>query len=474
MWGGQGVDDVGSSGGRYAPAIDTWTPTSVGADVPSPRTYHHAIWTGKEMIVWGGRSGFTEGRNTGARYDPNADSWLPTSTGANVPAARTDGTVVWTGTEMVVWGGRANANSSGGSPSFNTGGRYNPATDTWLPTSTGTGVPSPRFAHAAVWTGSEMIVWGGNAPGSVPLDSGARYDPLTETWVTTPLGPAPRGFPSFVWTGTEMIVWGGNHTSAALNTGGRYHPVANSWAATSTGAGVPSLSPGAPAWWTGSEMIVWSGGTGGRYDPSADSWTPTSTANAPGGQTTVWTGTELIAWSSGPISGRYCACPDGRFVYRDADGDGYGNAAISSPTCDGSIPSGYAADGTDCNDTNASVHPGVTEVCNGVDDDCDIVADNDGASLCDDANACTEDTCNGASGCASTSSTGPNVDSVSASKSDVTIELGLDGDFRGDHLRRAARSGGASGRWGRVPGTETCIVDNLADTSIDGCIRARS
>ena len=43
----------------------------------------------------------------------------------------------------------------------NTGGRYNPSTDSWTATST-TNAPDARCLHTAVWTGSEMIVWGGS------------------------------------------------------------------------------------------------------------------------------------------------------------------------------------------------------------------------------------------------------------------------------------------------------------------------
>lgn len=55
--------------------------------------------------------------------------------------------------------------------------------------------------------------------------------------------------------------------------------------------------------------------------------------------------------------------------YQDADADGYGNAAVSTSNC--LRPTGYVLDKTDCNDLNSSIHPGLTEVCNAVDDNCD-------------------------------------------------------------------------------------------------------
>ena len=55
--------------------------------------------------------------------------------------------------------------------------------------------------------------------------------------------------------------------------------------------------------------------------------------------------------------------------YRDADGDGHGDATVWTIACD--APSGYVATADDCDDTNAAVHPTAIEICDGIDDDCD-------------------------------------------------------------------------------------------------------
>src|SRR5206468_7300144 len=81
------------------------------------------------------------------------DTWTPTSL-TNAPAARLNHTAVWTGSEMIVWGG------GDASSDFNTGGRYNPSAERCTANSTA-GAPAARCAQTAVWTGNDMIVWGG-------------------------------------------------------------------------------------------------------------------------------------------------------------------------------------------------------------------------------------------------------------------------------------------------------------------------
>jgi hypothetical protein len=227
---------------------DTWTPTGL-SNAPSPRVAP-AVWTGSEMIVWGGTPDGSSYLNTGARYNPTTDSWTATST-TNAPVARSGHTVVWTGNEMIVWGG-----SNGGF--LNTGGRYNPGADSWTATST-INAPTSRQQFTAVWTGSEMIVWGGF--NGTNLNSGGRYNPTADSWTATKLINAPSGRTdhSAIWTGSEMIVWGGFIGGFAQNDGGRYNADADSWTATST-SNVPSERAYHTAVWTGSEMIVWGDG----------------------------------------------------------------------------------------------------------------------------------------------------------------------------------------------------------------------
>jgi hypothetical protein len=59
--------------------------------------------------------------------------------------------------------------------------------------------------------------------------------------------------------------------------------------------------------------------------------------------------------------------------YADTDGDGFGDPSDSVVAC--TAPAGYVADATDCDDSDASVNPAETEICNGIDDDCDGTVD---------------------------------------------------------------------------------------------------
>jgi N-acetylneuraminic acid mutarotase len=307
VWGGDSGSRL-NSGGRYSPATDSWASTDPGGYVPEGRQDFPAVWTGAELIVFGGATSGSLWMNSGGRYDPASDSWAPTSTGPNVPSPRRFHSMVWTGSRVVVWGGEVAGATT------NTGGRYDPVSDVWLPTSTSGSVPSARDRHTAVWTGSSMIVWGGIGSSPYALNSGGRYDPVADSWMATSGGgPTGRYRHTAVWTGSEMIVWGGyDDMSGYVGSGGRYDPGGNSWASVAS-VGAPSPRGLHSAVWTGSEMIVWGGfrwptpqADGGRYNPVADSWAPMpSTGAVPSprfNHAGVWTGNEMIIWGGETMS----------------------------------------------------------------------------------------------------------------------------------------------------------------------------
>jgi N-acetylneuraminic acid mutarotase len=302
IWGGSNLN----TGWRYDPSTDTWTPmTTAGA--PQGRYAAAAVWTGSEMVVWGGWYWYfnSYGLNTGGRYDPMSDTWTPTSL-SGAPAPRDGPAVVWSGSEMVVWGGSAHLPGQNIPTYFNDGACYDPATDTWRPT-TIVGAPAGRSGAAAVWIGTSMWIWGGRDTTYTEVNDGARYDPANDAW--TPISsigaPASRGSAQCVWTGSTVIVWGGSHVTQAMDTGGLYDPASDTWSPMST-LGAPASRQVATAVWTGHVMVVWGGGsmsvalnTGGRYDPVANLWTPTSLDGAPGpreSHSAVWTGSSMIVW----------------------------------------------------------------------------------------------------------------------------------------------------------------------------------
>jgi hypothetical protein len=93
---------------------------------------------------------------------------------------------------MIIWGGNF----------LNTGGKYNPSTDSWTATST-TDAPTGTFDHTAVWTGNEMIVWGGY---DFPqfLNTGGRYCPLADIQITLDATTSKVGD-----INTVLLTWNG-------------------------------------------------------------------------------------------------------------------------------------------------------------------------------------------------------------------------------------------------------------------------
>ena len=260
VWGGfNGTASLGD-GARYNPSNNSWIALPA-LNSPGIRYYHTAVWTGTEMIVWGGYN-TTAYLNNGGRFNPTSGVWNPTAISAtNAPSIRSDHSAVWTGTEMIIFGGY-----NGTTTHLGDGARFTPTTNTWVTLPSNTQPAMPRSDHTAIWTGSAMLVWGGYN-GTTNLSDGVLYAPPTATtadsWTATITVAAPvaRCFHTAVWSGTEMIVWGG-YSGAYLGLGGRYAPLTGIWTATSN-TGAPPNRSGHTAVWTGREMLVFGGANGG-------------------------------------------------------------------------------------------------------------------------------------------------------------------------------------------------------------------
>lgn len=301
----------------YNPATSTWRklpPTPL-----TPRIGAAGIWTGTEMIVAGGLANaagtadHADPVTDGAAWDAATNTWHPI---AAMPTtlAGLDPTSVWTGQEMLVW-------SSDPASATRTGARevvlaYNPSTDTWrsLPL---TGL-TPRAYAVTVWTGKELVTWGGlNSDFTTAYGDGARLDPVTGTWRVLPPAPVPaRGRATAVWSGREVLIWGGDTAPGTeIGRGAAYDPATDQWRAL---PGSPlrakNMSTGV---WTGHFFLVIGGATAvlpvpgpgaAAYNPATNTWTalpvaplyppatngPTYGADQRADSIAVWTGNSAV------------------------------------------------------------------------------------------------------------------------------------------------------------------------------------
>lgn len=205
----------------------------------------------------------------GAAYEPAARTWRPLPRGPL--AGRSSAAAVWTGKEVLIWGGRGGGDPNDG---LNDGAAFDPARGKWRMLS-----PSPllpRVPVAAVWTGSEMVVWGdASRSGSESHREGAAYDPVADRWRQLPSAPLELNLAEGIWTGEELLVFGarlnGNNWAETKHAQGMaYDPEANTWRVI---AEYPLSPQASSVLWTGKEVVAWDYELkAGAYDPASDTW----------------------------------------------------------------------------------------------------------------------------------------------------------------------------------------------------------
>lgn len=295
---------------------NVWRPMSA-VQAPSARSHFASLWTGSELIVWGGNGGYSNGRIAchmladGAAYDPAADRWRPLSN-EGAPAGRQSPFAFWTGDRMLVWGGRQ---SAFGNDDHEDGALYDPRTDRWTPMrAPGAPLGFRRGFGEVGFTGQKLVVWGGST-GVGHLQTGAIYDVASDGWSAI-AADGPPGFVLFhsaVWAGARLLLWGQDPSAKPklkAVAGLAYDPVRDAWARIAT-HGAPSWRRQQSAVWSGEAMLVWGGRngtpykTGARYNPVEDVWSPMATRGAPVGRTlhsAVWSGSQMLVFGGETLS----------------------------------------------------------------------------------------------------------------------------------------------------------------------------
>jgi N-acetylneuraminic acid mutarotase len=201
-------------GAAYDPVTDRWRALP---PAPTTRSGHSALWVNGELVVVGGGHQSSGPVPQVEAYDPTTNRWRSL---AAAPIGSSD--AVWTGTRVVAIAGRNTVIEAAA---------YDPTADRWqvLPALPLPGLVGPALA----WTGREVVVLGaafvgGNA-GANAIPPGGAYDPSTNTWRTLPSnGLSPRSGQAVVWTGRELLAWGGaaftGFTSKPFADGARYSP----------------------------------------------------------------------------------------------------------------------------------------------------------------------------------------------------------------------------------------------------------
>ena len=183
-WGGGCCGDARSTGSAYNPATGVFRtlPRSPLAPDQSPV----GAWTGRELVLFvSGTS--PDGRPyppsfaRGAAYNPATNRWRRL---AAMPAR--GGRAVWDGHELLVVG-------------THTALAFDPAKNHWRRL---VSAPIATTGASAVWTGKRVFLWA--------RSRGAADDPKTNRWTVLPSWPLRiRDGSTVVWTGSSLIVWGG-------------------------------------------------------------------------------------------------------------------------------------------------------------------------------------------------------------------------------------------------------------------------
>ena len=184
-----------------------WSPYD-GPALPSPRQFPSVTVVPDGAILFGG---IGPGGPIGEGWRWDGRRWQALSADG-APRGRSAHAAIWTGAQLCIWGGEARGGC------FDDGACWDPLGDRWQPLGTD-GPLTPRSAMASAFTGREWILWGGRDADGNDLADGARYDPRTQRWGALPDGgprARHRAFTAVSPDGFRVLIWGGAGEALAL------------------------------------------------------------------------------------------------------------------------------------------------------------------------------------------------------------------------------------------------------------------
>jgi hypothetical protein len=236
-----------------------------------------AVWTGSQMILWGGSTAAGAVMQSGGLYDLGTNQWTPIATTGSAP--QTIGlAAVWAGSLGMLTFGGADA-----SKVILSVYQYLPATNHWAKYKdiNPGGFVARKDAYVA-WVNGKMVIWGGRTFANAPVSTGVLFDPVQKTWTVLPAPPAAAGPRAAVqyeagWigrSGTSAYLLGGVTTGTSVAQNGiAVDTTSSTWTL------IPAWDPagehrsGVGAW-TGNEFVVWGGTNAGQPELNGSRWLP--------------------------------------------------------------------------------------------------------------------------------------------------------------------------------------------------------
>jgi N-acetylneuraminic acid mutarotase len=286
------------------------------------------------VLVWGGFGETTLAGQSlnvpekgGASYNPVTRTWAKLPNGPL--SDRRDPSAVWTGNQMIVFGGQNTADKT-----LLSGATYTPATKTWarMPVFPGTRLGGVPVATTSVWNGKQFVVWatfeerryiGNNTTEISPRKVMAEWTPGTSHWreLAEPLRIATVGATS-MWTGTRVVLVNGTDCLPGESCAPSfdYTPESSFLPRSGKWGELPQsivLAGNGPTLWTGQAILTLnlgaeiggskqnlSPGQGAAFDPARKRWISLPSAPIVGllAPTYIWTGNSFVVWGQGSHS----------------------------------------------------------------------------------------------------------------------------------------------------------------------------